>query len=70
MGVGSLSLLQGIFPTQGSNPGLHTLLMDSLQTEPQGKMCVYIYTSIDTLLYKNLMVTTKQKSVIDIHTKE
>ena len=22
MGVGSLSLLQGIFPTQGSNPGL------------------------------------------------
>ena len=22
-GVGSLSLLQGIFPTQGSNPGLH-----------------------------------------------
>ena len=23
-GVGSLSLLQGIFPTQGSNPGLHT----------------------------------------------
>ena len=36
-GVGSLSLLQGIFPTQGSNPGLPTLQADSLQAEPQGK---------------------------------
>ena len=35
-GVGSLSLLQGIFPTQGSNPGL-SLQMDSLPAEPQGK---------------------------------
>ena len=40
-GVGSLSLLQGIFPTQGSNPGLQprspTLQADSLPAEPQGK---------------------------------
>ena len=36
-GVGSLSLLQGIFPTQGSNPGLPTLQEDSLPAEPQGK---------------------------------
>ena len=34
--VGSLSLLQGIFPTQGLNPGL-TLQADSLPAEPQGK---------------------------------
>ena len=34
-GVGSLSLLQGIFPTQGSNPGLPWA--DSLPAEPQGK---------------------------------
>ena len=33
---GSLSLLQGIFPTQGSNPGL-PLQVDSLPAEPQGK---------------------------------
>ena len=33
-GVGSLSLLQGIIPTQGSNP---TLQEDSLPAEPQGK---------------------------------
>ena len=36
-GVGSLSVLQGIFPTQGSNPGLPTLQADSLPVEPQGK---------------------------------
>ena len=34
-GVGSLSLLQGIFPTQGSNPGL--LQAGSLPVEPQEK---------------------------------
>ena len=34
-GVGNLSLLQGIFPTQGSNPGLQQA--DSLPAEPQGK---------------------------------
>ena len=31
------ALLQGIFPTQGSSPGLPTLQADSLLTEPQGK---------------------------------
>ena len=35
-GVGSLSLLQGIFPTQGSNPGL-LHCRQSLPAEPQGK---------------------------------
>ena len=35
-GMGSLSLLQGIFPTQGSNP----LQADSLPAEPQGKLIV------------------------------
>ena len=33
--VGSLSLLQGIFPTQRANPG--TLQADSLPAEPKGK---------------------------------
>ena len=41
IGVGSLSLLQGIFPTQGSNPGLQprspALQADSLPAEPQEK---------------------------------
>ena len=37
-GVGSLSLLQRIFPTQGSNLGLlRWLPVDSLPAEPQGK---------------------------------
>ena len=37
-GVGSLSFLQGIFPTQGLNPGLpHCRQADSLPAEPPGK---------------------------------
>ena len=35
--MGSLSRLQGIFPTQGSNPGLLALQVDRLPAEPQGK---------------------------------
>ena len=35
--LSSLSLLQGIFPTQGLNPGLPTLQVDSLQSELPGK---------------------------------
>ena len=36
-GVSSLSLLQGIFPTQGFEPRSPVLQADSLPTEPQGK---------------------------------
>ena len=36
-GMGSLSLLQGIFPTQGLNPDVPVLQADSLPAEPQGK---------------------------------
>ena len=36
-GVGSCSILQGIFPTLGSNPGFPTLQADSLPAEPPGK---------------------------------
>ena len=43
-GLDSLSLLQGIFPTQGSNPGL--LHADSLLAEPQGK---FNNTGVDSL---------------------
>jgi len=38
-GVDCHALLQGIFPTQGSNPGLPHCrqILDSLLTEPPGK---------------------------------
>ena len=36
-GVGSLALLQGLFPTQGSNPGLPHCRRIFLPAEPQGK---------------------------------
>ena len=35
-GVGSLSLLQGIFPTQGSNPGLQHCRQIPYQLSPKG----------------------------------
>ena len=37
-GVSYHSLLQGIFPTQGSNPGLLPLLADCLPPEPPRKL--------------------------------
>ena len=36
-GVGCHFLLQGIFPTQGLNPGSPTLQADALLSEPSGK---------------------------------
>ena len=36
-GVGSYSLLQGIFPTPGTEPRSHTLQVDSLPSEPPEK---------------------------------
>ena len=35
--MGDLYLLQGIFPTQGSDPRPHTVWADSLPTEPPEK---------------------------------
>ena len=40
IGVGSDALLQRIFPTQGLNPGLPTLQLDSLPSEPPWKLNV------------------------------
>ena len=44
-GVSCHSLLQGLFPTRGLNPGLSALQVDSLLTEPPGKP-VALYTSV------------------------
>ena len=41
-GVGSLSLLQGIFPTQGSNPGLPHCRWIFYQLSHKGSPCVYM----------------------------
>ena len=53
MGVGRHSLLQGIFPTHGSNPHLLHLLhwqADSLPAEPSGKS-KNVYISIKWRIY-------------------
>ena len=41
IGVGSLSLLQGIFPTQGSNPGLSHRRWILYHLSHQGSPCAY-----------------------------
>ena len=51
IGMGSFSLLQGIFPTQGLKPRSPALQSDSLPAEPQGKptVAVPIYISPNLL---------------------
>ena len=42
-GLDSLSLLQGIFPTQGLEPRSPALQTESLPAEPQGKPTPIVY---------------------------
>ena len=44
--VGSLSLLQGFFPTQELNPGLPHCRQILYQLSHKGSPCIYIYTYI------------------------
>jgi len=47
-GVGNRFLLQGIFPTQGLNPGLLHCRQILYQLSHQGSLYIYIYTYIYT----------------------
>ena len=42
IGVGSLSLLQGVFPTQGSNPGLPYCRQTLYHLSHQGSQCQFV----------------------------
>ena len=53
-GVGSRSLLQGIFPTQGLNLGL-ALQADSLPAEPQGKLVDMLMVRLNYLIIWKLI---------------
>ena len=46
IGVGSLFFLQGIFPTQGSNPGLLHWQAGSLPLTPLGKTQYYLQSIV------------------------
>ena len=65
-GVGSCSLLQGIFPTAGIKPRLPALQADSLPAELSGKLwylciyCVYMFTeksgiNVDTADFSHII---------------
>ena len=59
-GVGCHSLLQGIFPTQGSNPGLHTLQVVLYHPSYQGSPC---YVSRPVIL-ENCSLTSSKDYVL------
>ena len=57
-GVDCHSLPQGIFPTQGLNPGLLQLQADSLPSEPLGKpqtsYIIYAYALLISAIVENI----------------
>ena len=53
-GVGCHFLLQGIFPTQGSNPGLLHCGQTLYWLSHQGSHCIYIYIYTHTQLIEKL----------------
>ena len=63
-GVGSLSLLQGIFPAQGLNPGLMHCRWILYQVSHQGSMAQIKFTQIKTPKYaewiKGILDTTER----------
>ena len=58
--VGSLSLLQGIFPTQGSNPGLPHCRQILYQLSQKGSPCYTNYF----LIYTDVTVVFSSTSLI------
>ena len=59
-GVGSLSLLQGIFPTQGSNPGLLHCRQILYQMSHQGRPSIHMHIYLKVYIY-NLYVNLTNK---------
>ena len=66
-GVGNRFLLQGIFPNQGSNPGL-ALQADSLPSEPSGKR--YVVHSIWQFALFNGIMALKCAQEAPVHSME
>ena len=60
-GVGCHAFLQGIFPTQGSNPGLPHCVCISIY------LCIYIYIYISILLLMNISISSFQLLQIKLY---
>ena len=59
--MGGLSLLQWIFPTQGSNPGSPALQADSLPAESQGNP---EYDTDELLQHENRLTGTENRRAV------
>ena len=65
-GLGSLSLLQGILPTQESNqgllPGRQILYQLSYQGSPYTHYIMYLYINIYSFMFNNCIIIYEEKS--------
>ena len=59
-GVGSFSLLQGIFPTQGSNTGLLHCTWILYHLNPWGSPCFHIITQSNTIMHPITVVLSTE----------
>ena len=62
MGVGSLSLLQGIFPTQGLNPGLLHCRQILYQLSHQGSAFICLFLNVPPKVHCKMIVSELDKS--------
>ena len=67
-GVGSLSLLQGIFPTQGSNPGLPHCCWVLYQLRHKGSPFLLLFL-LFLLLFKNKRVSCYMQSKLSAYNR-
>ena len=66
-GSGSLSLLQGLFPTQGYKPRSPTLQVGSLPAKPQGKPK---NTGLDSLSFLQQIFPTQEENQSLLHCRQ
>ena len=66
-GMGSLSLLQGMFPTQGSNPGLHHCRQILYQLSHKGSpiMVVYMAKYLTNKFIAKIMLKASTNNYLD-----
>ena len=70
-GVGCHALFQGIFPTQGSSPGLlHCRQADSLLSEPPGKPYTHTHTHTHTYIHTYIYSRKRFRQTAELVTEE
>ena len=66
--MGCHSLLRGIFPTQGSNPGLPALQVDSLPAELPGKPIAMLFEILQYKCISIIFQLSKEEQFTEVET--